>query len=138
MMLTLSFTVQSLIVLKDRKGTVFTTTIEKESNDGRIFTAEDGLQFAIGVVDYDTDADDYGDVLGRDFEDYIALSVWMIYYAEDDTEVPDWFEIETHRCTDEELGLDTSSDSSPTKFYPHTASSLSAVKGRSHVFHCFD
>ena len=94
MMLTLSFTVQSLIVLNDRKGTVFTTTIEKESNDGRVFTEEDGLQFAIGVVDYG--ADDYGDVLGRKFEDYIALNVWILFYAEDDTETPEDFELETH------------------------------------------
>ena len=94
MMLTLSFTVQSLIVLNDRKGTVFTTTIEKESNDGHVFTEEDGLQFAIGVVDYG--ADDYGDVLGRKFEDYITLYVYMSFFAEEDTEIPDDFELETH------------------------------------------
>ena len=69
MMLTLSFTLQSIIILYGRKGTVFTTTNEKESNDGRIFTAEDGLQFAIGILDYASD--DYDDVLGRKFDDYL-------------------------------------------------------------------
>ena len=47
-------------------------------------------------------------------------------------------EIETHRCTNEELGLLDSSDSSSTKFYPHSEEALTAIKGRSHVFYCFD
>ena len=43
MILTLSFALQSYILLSKRKGTVFTTTLEKEANEGRVFTAEDGL-----------------------------------------------------------------------------------------------
>ena len=74
MILTLSFALQKLIILYGRKGTVFTTTIEKEQNDGRVFTAEDGLQFAIGVLDYGN-ADDFSDVYERDFEDYVDLIV---------------------------------------------------------------
>ena len=61
-----------------------------------------------------------------------------MHYAEDDSiKVPEDIYLETHRCSDEELGLITSADSS-SKFYSHPESSLSAIKGRSHVFHCFD
>ena len=73
MMLTLSYTLQIFIVLKSRQDTLFTTTIEKEAGSDRIFTAEDGLQFAIGIIDYD--ADDYEDGLGRNFNDYLILNV---------------------------------------------------------------
>ena len=72
-MLTLCFTLQSIYILNWRKGTVFTTTNEKDANTDRMFTAEDGLQFAIGIIDYN--AYDYGDVLGRNFEDYMKFTV---------------------------------------------------------------
>ena len=54
MLLTFAFTLQSIIVLNGRKGTVFTTTLEKEANAGRIFNKDDGLQFAIGILDFGT------------------------------------------------------------------------------------
>ena len=134
LVLTLIFTLQSIIILNGRKGTLFTTTLEKEANADRIFTAEDGLQFAIGIIDYGSD--DFEDMEGRNFNNYLYLWVEMEYYAEDDTTiVPEDFELETHRCTDEELGL---SDTSSSKFYAHSKSSLVAIQGRSHVFHCFD
>ena len=60
MLLTFAFTLQSIIVLNGRLGTVFTTTLEKEANEGRIFNKEDGLQFAIGIVDLA--GVDWGDV----------------------------------------------------------------------------
>ena len=69
MMLTFSFTLQSIIILEGRRDTLFTTTTEKEANTDRIFTAEDGLQFAIGILDYGTVNKD--DVLGREFYEYI-------------------------------------------------------------------
>ena len=62
----------------------------------------------------------------------------MDFDSEEGTEVPENFYIESHPCTEEELGLDTSSDSSSTKFYPHSASALSAIRGRAHLFLCFD
>ena len=74
MMITISFLFKKLIVLHDRQGTLFTTTIEKDENIDRIFTAEDGLQFAIGIIDFDTD--DFEDNLGRELEDYLTLSVY--------------------------------------------------------------
>ena len=54
-------------------NTLFTTTYEKEVNADRIFTAEDGLQFAIGIVDYE--GDNYEDKEGRKLEDYLHLFV---------------------------------------------------------------
>lgn len=74
MMITISFLFKKLIVLHGRQGTLFTTTIEKDENIDRIFTAEDGLQFAIGIIDFDTD--DFEDNLGRELEDYLTLSVY--------------------------------------------------------------
>ena len=73
MMLTLVFTLQGIIVLEGRRDTLFTTTQELEANADRIFTAEDGLQFAIGIIDYA--ADDFEDGLGRNFNDYLILNV---------------------------------------------------------------
>ena len=66
MLLTFAFTLQSIIVLNGRKGTVFTTTLEKEANDGRTFNKDDGLQFAIGVLDFATLT--WEDVYSRDFD----------------------------------------------------------------------
>ena len=56
-------------------------------------------------------------------------------------ETPEPFDIETHRCTDEELGLLEFSDSSSSKFYPHSESSQAAltnIEDRSIGFYCFD
>ena len=73
MILTLIFTLQGIIILEGRNNTLFTTTYEKEANADRIFTAEDGLQFAIGIVDYE--GDNYEDKEGRKLEDYLHLVV---------------------------------------------------------------
>lgn len=137
MMLTLSFSLQSVIILEGRRDTLFTTTNEKDSNANRIFTADDGLQFAIGIIDYGTE--DYTDVEGRNFDEYLELYVYNWYFTQDTSaEVPESFEIKSHICTEEELGLLESSDSNSSKFYPHSESGLSAIKERSQVFHCFD
>ena len=74
MILTLCFTVQSIIILEGRRDTLFTTTTEKDANSNHIFTAEDGLQFAIGIVDYGSE--DFDDVLGRKFDEYLQLLVY--------------------------------------------------------------
>ena len=62
---------QSIIILEGRRDTLFTTTTEKDVNSNRIFTAEDGLQFAIGIIDYG--GYNYEDVLGRKPEEYLQL-----------------------------------------------------------------
>ena len=51
MLVTLAFTVQNVIVLKEYQGTRFMNSIEKNGNLGKTFSEEDGLQFAIGVID---------------------------------------------------------------------------------------
>ena len=73
MLLTFAFTLQSIVVLNGRKGTVFTTTLEKEANEGRALTKDDGLQFAIGILDFGTS--NWTDYYGRDFEEYLSLDV---------------------------------------------------------------
>ena len=70
LVLTLIFLLQSIVILEGRRDTLFTTTFEKNANADRIFTAEDGLQFAIGVIDYA--ADDYE----GNFDDYLNLYVF--------------------------------------------------------------
>ena len=74
MLLTLAFTTQSIIVLNGRLGTVFTTTVEKNANEGRIFDKEDGLQFAIAVIDFN--GENFDDVEGREFNEYLNLDVY--------------------------------------------------------------
>lgn len=74
MLLTLAFTTQSIIVLNGRLGTVFTTTVEKNANEGRIFDKEDGLQFAIAVIDFN--GENFDDVEGREFNEYLNLGVY--------------------------------------------------------------
>ena len=64
---------QSIIVLNGRKGTVFTTTLEKEANFERVFTKDDGLQFAIGILDFNNPS--LEDVYYRDFDSYLQLDI---------------------------------------------------------------
>lgn len=137
-MLTLSFTLQNILILEGRTDTLFTTTIEKDANANHILTTEDGLQFAIGIVDFYSDDED---ALRQKLDDKINLYVYQWFYSSDSTkEVPESFEMETHLCTDEELGLIDNSEPSTSKFYPHSKSSLETLKskGTSQVFYCFD
>ena len=132
MLLTFAFTLQSIVVLNGRKGTVFTTTLEKEANEGRALTKDDGLQFAIGILDFGTS--NWTDYYGRDFEEYLSLDVHQ-YKFRLDPSLNSRQKLESHPCTEEELGLVTSSESN---FFPHTESSKAAIGGKAHLFHCFD
>ena len=50
--ITILFTVQNIIILRERNGTLFTTADKANYNDeNRIFTEEDGFQIAIAVAD---------------------------------------------------------------------------------------
>ena len=50
--ITILFTVQNIIVLRERNGTLFTTAVKANYNDeNRIFTEDDGFQIAIAVGD---------------------------------------------------------------------------------------
>ena len=45
-------TIQYIIVMEQRRGTLFTTALQVNANDeNRVFTEDDGLQFAIGIAD---------------------------------------------------------------------------------------
>ena len=70
---------------------------------------------AFAVVDYA--ADNFQDSQGRNLEDYLNVTVTLVELSEEDEENgnPEDIKIETHKCTDEELGLDGSGKS---KFYP--------------------
>ena len=73
MFVTIAFTAQNIIVLSYYQGTRFMTSIEKNGNKDRVFTQEDGLQFAIALMDFK--GPNYQDRLGRNFTDYIELKV---------------------------------------------------------------
>ena len=46
------FTVQNIMILRDRKGTLFTSTLKTNYyGDDKIFTEDDGFQIAIGIGD---------------------------------------------------------------------------------------
>ena len=72
-MLTLLYTLQNIIILEGRRDTLFTTTIEKDANADHILTAEDGLQFAIGIVDFYSDDED---ALRQKLDEKINLYVY--------------------------------------------------------------
>ena len=92
MMLTLGFTVQSIIILQGRDNTLFETTVEKNQNLDRIFTADDGLQFALGVVDFYSVYDN--DTLEQGLNEYLILKVWQSNLALDPKKkIPPEFEI---------------------------------------------
>ena len=81
------------------------------NDENRIFTEEDGLQFAIGIADA-WNAPTYVDHLGRDMEEFLSIIVSQTKVT------PETYEekiFDFHKCSDEELGLDESGNS---KFYP--------------------
>ena len=49
------------------------TSFEKHGNLDRAFTEEDGLQLAVAVVDQWSG--DYTDLMGREFNEYLNMSV---------------------------------------------------------------
>ena len=65
----LLYTVQESLVMHYREGTLFTSTVLKNQNRDRIFTAEDGFNFAFGLID--VGAPDLMDVAGRNFDEFL-------------------------------------------------------------------
>ena len=62
---TILVTAQYIILMKQRRGTLFTTALQVAANDeNRKFTEKDGLQFAIGIADV-LNAPSHQDPLGR-------------------------------------------------------------------------
>ena len=50
--ITVLFTVQNIIILRDRNGTLFTSALKTNYNgEDRIFTEDDGFQMAIAIAD---------------------------------------------------------------------------------------
>ena len=82
------------------------------NDENRIFTEEDGLQFAIAIVDPLNDQT-YLDHLGRDMEEFLSISVSQTKVTPETGYEEKIFDL--HKCSDEELGLD---DSGNSKFYP--------------------
>ena len=82
------------------------------NDENRIFTEEDGLQFAIAIVDT-WNAPTYLDHLGRDMEEFLSLAVTQTKATPETGYEEKNFDL--HKCSEEELGLDESGNS---KFYP--------------------
>ena len=81
------------------------------NDENRIFTEEDGLQFAIGIVDTNNPPT-YVDHLGRDMEEFLSIIVSQTKVTSETYEEKIF---DLHKCSEEELGLDESGNS---KFYP--------------------
>ena len=64
---------QNIAILRQRGATVFTTSIEKNANEGVVFTQEDGFQMAFAIID--NGSDDGEDINGLRIDDYITVSV---------------------------------------------------------------
>ena len=128
------WSVQNAFVLTGRKGTQFTSTKTHKQHDfSDKFTEQDGFQIALAIIDLSNIDDHYLDNEGRPLEEYanieIRASGWNItgeYEGE---------ELKYHPCTDEELGLDSSSNS---KFYPIHGEDLDTVEKARASFICFD
>ena len=112
---TMTFFVQSTLVLQARNGTLFTTSTLSNYNDfSRNFTQDDGFQVAFAVVDYQTD--DWSDVAGRQLEEYLEIYVSAYYFSRSGEEFKtETLYIEHHPCSDVELGFD---DNGESKFNP--------------------
>ena len=88
--------------MRQRGATVFTTSIEKNANDGVVFTQEDGFQMAFAIIDYGSD--DGEDINGKQIDDYIKVTV-DILEVDDLAQTATLTRLETHTCSDEELGI---------------------------------
>ena len=88
MLTTLVFTVQNAIVLHQREGTLFTSTVLKNYNkeNNRVFTPDDGFRVAFGVVDLGS-IPSMEDVKGRALHEYLEISARIISY--DDKRPPE-------------------------------------------------
>ena len=67
---------QNIAILRQRGATVFTTSIEKNANEGVVFTQEDGFQMAFAIIDLSSD--DGEDINGLRIDDYITVTVAAI------------------------------------------------------------
>ena len=73
--ITILFTVQNIIILRERDGTLITTAVKANYNDeNRIFTEEDGFQIAIAVGDSRT-FPNFTDPFGREIHEYLEIVV---------------------------------------------------------------
>ena len=91
-----------------REGTLFSTTVLKNANADRVFTAEDGFNIAIAVIE--TSSSDLIGAQGRNIEEYLEI-VAEQYTWDHKEEILEFISLEPHPCTKEELGFSGSEDS---------------------------
>jgi len=102
MMLTLMFALEQLSILHLRDATQLTGTLLKRYHDDTyIFTEQNGFQLAFAVLDFASA--DGSDVLGRPEEEYMEVLVQLVSLTDGFGNPP--VRIETHPCTDSDLGL---------------------------------
>ena len=99
---------QNIAILRQRGAkvftccTVFTTSIEKNANEGVVFTQEDGFQMAFAIID--SGSDDGEDINGLRIDDYIKVTVEALDISDSGKNYTR-IVLETHTCSDEELGI---------------------------------
>ena len=126
------------MILRDRKGTLFTSTLKTNYyGDDKIFTEDDGFQIAIGIGD-NRNFTSFADPFGRDVSEFIEIVVTQVSVnalAENITEIFSLEVLDLHKCTEEELGLDESGNS---KFYPIIEELQDSLANLKEIFYCFD
>ena len=108
----------NILVMSTRRNNSFTASmIPSFQSEDFTVTHADGFAIALGVIDYRTE--DGSDPEGIPLSDYIEISFVIGY--ENGPNTYDEKEIETHQCSEEELGL---KDISLSKFYPPKETAL--------------
>ena len=130
----LVYLMQNALILYYRERTLFTTSTEKQKNFNRVFTEQDGFQIAIAVPDFTPEETEeyYQDMKGRKLEEWITIEANFIKCTFDSC---DYTDLELHKCTDEELGLD---DKGNSKFYPTSEQDKKVFLTMKSIFMCFD
>ena len=102
---TIVFAVESLIVMQQRKATLFTSATKVRHHDQeRVFTQNDGYALAFAVIDFATYPDN-SDILGRELGEYLNVTVSNDSIDYENGEFGSR-QIQIHRCEHEELPLD--------------------------------
>ena len=135
LLMTAVFAINSYRILAQRQGTLFTATTLKKFNDkSNAFTEEDGFQVAFAVIDQNTA--DYTDKAGRELSEYLEVTVSLGEYDESNSENKySITTIQTHPCTEAELGLD---DSGTSKFESIIEEDRELIVKTKPLFQCFD
>lgn len=122
--LTLSYTIEQILTLHYYKGTSITTSVMHDNLDeSAVFTHEDELMVAFGVLDFRTS--DYYDPLGRPLDYFFTLEATQELF---DFGKITYSSLDVHACTESEL----------ENFYPVKENEARAWQLVKVHLYCFD